>query len=259
MAEIPNRTLERAFSIMELLTRHPEGMALYELSNALSLPRSTTFNLAYSLVELGYVNFSKSSNKFALSLKLYEVGAHAVNDGGIMSAFHDCIADIHHQINETVHLGILAGKEVLYIAKKESTKPIRMVSYIGARAPLYCTALGKALLANMTDREIAGLYKETPFKAYTHNTITKLPALLSQMEHIRRQGFAVEREEHTEGVCCVAIAVCSPYRQEQYALSISAPIFRISDADVVRFSQLLLQARPHVMPFLQNGRNAENA
>lgn len=252
MAEIPNRTLERAFGILELLTRHPEGLALYELANTLSLPRSTAFNLAYSLVELGYVNFAKDTNKFTLGLKLYEVGAYAVNDSDIMTAFHDCMTDIHQQINETMHLGVLSGKEILYIAKLESTKPIRMVSYIGARAPLYCTALGKALLATMTDREITAMYKNSPLKAYTHNTITKLPALLAQMEQIRGQGFAVEREEHTEGVCCVAIAVRSPYRQEQYALSISAPIFRISDADIARFSQLLLQAHPRVLPFLQN-------
>lgn len=254
MAEIPNRTLLRGLSMLELLSRHPQGMALYELGEALDLPRSTTFNLAHSLTELDYAWYDGQTGKYSLGLKMFEVGSSAVNNIDVMQVIRGCMAEIHRQINETMHLGILSGAEIVYIDKMESTQSIRMTSYVGSRAPLHCTALGKAVLATMDDDQVRRLYDQTPLTAYTEHTIIQLPLLLEQLDQIRRRGYAVEREEHSPGVCCVGVALRDRDGAARYALSISAPIFRVNEQQVEQYAALLKKARPRIERFLQGAQ-----
>lgn len=82
-----------------------------------------------------------------------------------MRLIRGCMAEIHHKINETMHLGVRAEQDTLYIDKLDSTQSIRMTSYVGSRAPLYCTALGKAILSTMDDGEVRRLYADVPMTA----------------------------------------------------------------------------------------------
>jgi len=252
MAEVPNRTLQRGLNMLELLSRHPGGLALYELGEMLNLPRSTAFNLAHTLTDLDYAWFNPETGKYSLGLRMFEVGSGAINSIDVMRVIRGCMAEIHQQVNETMHLGIASGMDMLYIDKLESTRSIRMISYVGSRAPLYGTALGKAVLATMRDEEVRAMYREIPLKPIGPNTITRLPALIEQLRAIRERGYAVEREEYNEGVCCVGVALKNRDGRALYALSVSAPVFRVGDAEIERYSDLLLQAQPRIERFLRS-------
>ena len=119
-----------------------------------------------------------------------------------------------------VHLGVRAERDTLYIDKLDSTQSIRMTSYVGSRAPLYCTALGKAILSTMDDDEVRRLYADVPMTALTPHSITSLDRLLEQLAEVRSMGYAVEREESNENVCCVAIPLRNREGRAVYALSV---------------------------------------
>ena len=105
-------------------------------------------------MELDYAWFDAQTNRYTLGLKMFEVGSASLHRLDIVAAIRNCMTEIYRQINETMHLGVRAEKDILYIDKIESTRSIRMISYMGSRAPLYCTALGKAILADLPDAQV---------------------------------------------------------------------------------------------------------
>lgn len=117
--------------------------------------------------------------------------------------------------------------------------------------PLYCTALGKALLSGMTDDQIRRLYGQEKLKAYTPHTITDVETLLSQMETIRQDGYAVEREENEPNVCCVAVPLHNAAGEAVYAMSVSAPAFRMQEEELRRCVELLGEIRDRIEPYLK--------
>ena len=252
MAEIPNRTLQRGLEMLELLGRNPGGLALSELTQTLELPRSSAFNLAQSLVKLGYAFQEAESGKYRLGLKMFETGASAVQQMDVMEIIRSCMAEIHEKINETMHLGVRSGTETVYIDKRDSTQSIRMSSYVGAHAPLHCTSLGKAILSTYSDEEIRQLFDMETLPAITQHTITTVAELLFQMQTIRRLGYAVEREENNANVCCVAVPLRNAEGRAVYALSISAPLFRMGEKELSHCAQLLLKAQPRIERFLKD-------
>ena len=252
MAEIPTRTVQRGLDMLELLGTHAEGMALCELAQALHLPRSTAFNLAQTLTHLGYATQQEDTGKYRLGLKMFEIGAGAMHQVDVMELIRSCMAEVHHKINETMHLGVRAERDTLYIDKLDSTQSIRMTSYVGSRAPLYCTALGKAILSTMDDAQVRALYADVPMTALTPHSITSVDKLLEQLAAVRSRGYAVEREENNENVCCVAIPLRNREGRAVYALSVSAPSFRMGEDEITRCAGLLLDIQPRIEPFLKN-------
>lgn len=252
MAEIPNRTLQRGLEILRLLGEHPEGMALCELAQALRLPRSSAFNLAQTLACLGYATHQEDTGRYRLGLKLFEIGAGALNQVDVMEVIRGCMAEVHQKINETMHLGVRSERDTLYIDKLDSTRSVRMSSYVGARAPLHCTALGKAILSTMEEGQIRSLYEGQTLEAVTPRSITSLEALLAQVAQAREAGYAVEREESNDNVCCVAVPLRNREGRALYALSVSAPSFRMDEEALLRSAGLLKEIQPRIERFLQN-------
>lgn len=158
MAEAVNRSLQRGLQLLELLSEHPEGMELHEICKALELPKSSGHNLLQQLVQSRYVWVS-SHGKYRLTLKTFEVGASAVHATEISQVLRQYMQEVFAVCNETMHCGVLSGREVLYIDKIESTQSIRMASHVGIRMPLYATAMGKAFLAAMPGRSGAHTFQ----------------------------------------------------------------------------------------------------
>ena len=183
---------------------------------------------------------------------MFEIGAGAMHQVDVMELIRGCMAEVHHKINETMHLGVRAERDTLYIDKLDSTQSIRMTSYVGSRAPMYCTALGKAILSTMDDDEVRRLYADTPMTALTPHSITSLDRLLEQLAEVRSRGYAVEREESNENVCCVAIPLRNREGRAAYALSVSAPSFRMGEEAIAHCADLLLGIQPRIEQVLKN-------
>jgi len=223
----PIKVLDKTFSILDILLQHDFSMHITEISEKLKLYPSTTHRILDTLKHWGYVEQDPKSQKYRLGLKLLTLGMAKLHQMDLVKEATPYLKELVDQCNETIHLGVLEEGEVLYLAKEESSQTIRMISYVGKRAPLHCTALGKVLLAHLSPEERKKTLEGKVLPPLTENTITDKEQLERELSKVREQGFALDREENEKDVCCVAAPIRNYQGKVIAALSISSPIFRI--------------------------------
>jgi len=167
------------------------------------------------------------SNRYRLGLHLYDLGCQALDHVNIRDEARPLMTRVAYEVGETVHLALLDRAEVLYIERVESQRSLTMGSKLGARNPVYCTALGKAILAFSPESEVDGVLAGSRLEARTRNTITKVLALKRELERIRERGYAIDDEEIEEGVRCVAAPILDASDCAVAAISVSGPSSRI--------------------------------
>jgi len=225
--DYPIKVLDKTFSILDILIQHGSSMHMTEISKKLDLYPSTTHRILDTLKHWGYIEQDPHTQKYQLGLKALELGMAKLHQMDLVREATPYLKELVKQCNETVHLGVLEGGEVLYLAKEESSQTIRMISYVGKRAPLHCTALGKVLLAYLSAEERKKILGEKVLPRLTENTITDKMELEKELGKVREQGFALDREENEKDVRCVAAPIRNYLGEVIAALSISSPIFRI--------------------------------
>jgi len=223
----PIKVLNKTFSILEVLLQQGSAMNMTEISKKLDLYPSTTHRILDTLKYWGYVEQDSHTQKYQLGLKALELGMAKLHQMDLVREATPYLKELVNQCNETAHLGVLEKGEVLYLAKEESSQTIRMISYVGKRAPLHCTALGKVLLAYLSTEERKKILGEKVLPRLTENTITDKRELEKELDKVKEQGFALDREENEKDVRCVAAPIRNYQGKVIAALSISSPIFRI--------------------------------
>ncbi|GAA2401534.1 IclR family transcriptional regulator [Catellatospora methionotrophica] len=247
----PVKSADRTLELLEALAEGgPRG--LVELSRELDIPKSSLHGLLRTMSQRGWVEADATGTRFGLGVRALQVGAAYLDSGDSIELVNAALDALAERFGETVHLGRLDGPNVVYIAKRESAHPLRLFSAIGRRLPAHATALGKALLAARPDGEVDRLL-EWPLAALTSHTITAPDALHAELDRIRDTGHAEDREENTEGIMCLAVAV--PLRSPAVdAISVSVPLARLRDttaADIVaalHHHTAQLRAAAHLLP-----------
>lgn len=236
----PVKSAYRTLDVLEALAAGPRTFGA--LARFLDIPKSSLHGLVATLRERGWVEQGPDGTVL-LGLQALQVGTAYLDADESVSATAGLLDQLAAATGETVQLARLDGPEVVYLAKRDSTHPVRLISAIGARLPAHATALGKALLATREPAEVRRLLRP-PLPALTTSTITDVDRLSDELQKTRRRGYAVDREEATEGLCCVAIA--APGGQPALdAISVSIPTFRLS-----------AQRRRHVVAALLGARDA---
>jgi len=223
----PIKVLDKSLSVLELLLQKGSPMNMTELSKKLGFYTSTIHRILDTLKHWGYVEQDPHTQKYQLGLKALELGMAKLYQMDLIREATPYLKKLVNQCNETVHLGVLEAGEVLYLAKEESSQTIRMCSYVGRRAPLHCTGLGKVLLAHLTEKERKKILGEKVIPRLTKNTLTDKKELEKELDKVREQGFALDREENEKDVRCVAAPIRNYQGEVIAALSISSPAFRI--------------------------------
>ena len=198
----------RALSVLESLSRK-RSASLEELSREIGLAKPTVYRFLQTLQELGYARRDESE-RWAMTLKTFNVGSRALDH-----------LDLHSAAR-----GVLEGDSAVYVLKIESKYTIRMFSRVGRRIPLYCTAIGKVLLAYSGLPERKAALEGLRLVAFTPKTITTRSGLDAELKLIRAQGFGRDAEEHEEGIACLGAPIFDNDRAVVAALSVSWPLFR---------------------------------
>jgi IclR family KDG regulon transcriptional repressor len=214
----------RVLSVLESLSRK-RSVGLEELSREIGLAKPTVYRFLQTLQELGYARRDESE-RWAMTLKLFNVGSRALDHLDLYAAARPVAEDLAAHLGEAVHMGVLEGDSAVYVLKIESKYTIRMFSRVGRRVPLYCTAIGKVLLAWAGAEERREVLEGLRLVALTPRTISSRSALEVELEKIRRQGFATDDEEHEEGIRCIGAPVFDHEGGAVAALSASWPRFR---------------------------------
>lgn len=225
------QSIQRVFSLMEALSDKPEGEGLMRLASETGLSKSTAHRLLSNLIHLGYVLQDKDTKKFFLTVKLFEVGSRVVQRLSILDIAKPFMFDLSRKLGEIVNLAVRIQNDVLYIYIEEGGKnAVRVAAHIGARNPMYCTAVGKAIMAFMTDEEVAAVWKQSDVVRHTPTTITDFDAFMQTIHAVRRTGLAFDEEELEPGIWCVGSCILNYSNVVQGALSVSAPMSRLTDA-----------------------------
>lgn len=242
----PVQSAGKIFKIIETLSK-TGPIGLVELSNMLGLHKSTAFRLLNSLIYMGYVTQEDETSKYKLSFKILEVAGRLLDKLDIVSIVHPYIMKLAEQCGETVHLVQRSGIDTVYIDKVESeANSIRMVSKIGTTIPMYCSAVGKSILATLPREEVENIWNSTSIYMRTPSTITNLNTLYETLDLVRTQGYALDNEENEEGVRCIAACILDNRGMAENAFSISAPVTRMTDERIAVFSKFVLEMKVRI-------------
>lgn len=237
------RAAQRLFALLETLARQG-AMGVTELGAATGLSKATVFRLLNTLVALGYARKEAGTEKYRLTYKLLGIAGHLLEQSDLRSMVRPYLEQLAATTGETVHLVQREDDHLVYIDKVEPTvNSIRMVSRVGMAQPLYCTAVGKALLAAQPEREARELWGRTDARALTPYTLVQWETFSVELSRVRACGYAVDNEENELGVRCVAVALPDYSGQCRHAVSISAPVSRVPEERVQELAARLLAFR----------------
>lgn len=223
-------SLEKGMKVIEILAEKEE-LTVSQVASHLGLNRSASHRFLATLRELGYAE-KNAASRYHLTFKLLELGMKVADRFEIRQIARPYMQELAVKYNETVNVGYWDGKGIVHLDKVSSQEILRMDTGIGTRAPAHCTALGKTILAHLPQDELNRFLESNPLEPITPRTITSVERLLEELEQIRTQGFAVDNQELSLGLRCVAAPVFDYSGYPLYALSVAGHDTRITD-DVV--------------------------
>ena len=177
--------------LIEQLASHPAGASLQRLAQETGLAKSTVHRLLASLVSLGYAAQEPETGRYRLTLKMFELSSGIVNSMEIMDVAKAHLERLSQRTGEAVHLVIRDARDIVYIYKTESG-PMRMSSRVGLRSPLYCTGVGKAILATLPPEEVEDVWNHSSLKKLTSRTVVDLTEMQDQLAEVRANGYAID-------------------------------------------------------------------
>lgn len=238
-------TVAKAISILDILASKADvGVSLSELCTLIDIPKSSTHRYLVTLQELGLAE-RKSNDRYCLGTKVIELAGAYLLKSDLRNDSQAALDELAEITGETVHLAVPSGTEVVYIAKVESKHALSMFSHIGARLPMHCTALGKAILAYSDSHELHAVLTK-PLITRTPNSITSLNALENELTLIRSRGYAIDNEENELGIRCVGAPIFDYTMKPIGAISVSAPGDRMDQERCHSLGPLVQQAAQKV-------------
>jgi DNA-binding IclR family transcriptional regulator len=255
-------SVANAIRLTKAFSEQDHEMGISGLAVRLGLAKSTVHRLASTLVEYDILEQNRENGKYRLGLALFELGALVRRKMDAVSESRGQMHSLVESTGETVQLAVLDHLSVLYIRIRESRQAVRMSSSPGSRAPAHCTSVGKVLLAHQP-QEVVRQVIDGGLKRYTENTITSPDALAEELAAIRARGYAIDDEEIEVGLRCVAAPIRDHTGQVTAAISVAAPVQRMSKktlqttAPSVMAAADLISRRLGYLPTLAGAHMAE--
>ncbi|MDQ0510385.1 IclR family transcriptional regulator [Ancylobacter amanitiformis] len=226
------QSLDRAIALLEVLARS-DGLTLSEVARAAELPTSTVHRLLTTLERRGLVGHDASTGQWMVGLGLFRVGSAYLRIRKLPEIGRVLLRELSHGVDETVNLSLIDGPHLICVAQVESHAAVRAFFRIGGDLPIHASGGGKAILAAMNPEARRAWLGGDQLPRYTEHTHVSRRALQADLADIATRGFAIDDEEHTPGMRCVAAAVLDEWREPVGAISISAPTVRMSPERIV--------------------------
>jgi DNA-binding IclR family transcriptional regulator len=238
-------TIKKAIDILDLLAGSP-SLSLAEIVRSLELPKSSVHGILETLCSEKLVEKEESTARYHLGVRLVELGNRASLGLDICRIAAPFLHGLNEKFDETVHLTVLDRDEVLYVDCIESKRRLRTYSVIGIRAPLYCTSVGKAILAFMKDEEIRRIAKQKGLARITSTTLDTEEKLFAEVARIRDSGYAVDDMEHEDHLRCVGAPIRNAKGEAFASLSLSGPAERNTKERIVEIAPSVMEAADEI-------------
>ncbi|WP_070106560.1 IclR family transcriptional regulator [Burkholderia plantarii] len=224
----------RVHDILDALKTTRRPTSARDLLALTGMPRSTLYLTLDALERRQWLE--KIGDGYAIGVALFEIGSTYLLADFTLDAFRREAAWFVAKHNEAVQMAVLDRAEVVYLAREDPSRAVRLVSNIGSRLPAHCSALGKALLASLADETVQVLLPAR-LHALTERSLTRRAELIEALAGVRASGYAIEREEACTGLACLAVFVGVSSVGKRIAVSTSVPVDRL---DAKRERRLLV-------------------
>lgn len=233
------QTLDRALDVLDLLSGR-EGMTLTEIAEALGQSVATMHRVLGTLELRHYVEMTPDRQLWHVGAGAFRAGSAFLRRSNVQERSRPAMRDLMRQTGETANLGIDWQGQVLFLGQVETHEAIRAFFPPGTLAPMHCSGIGKALLAEYDAERLAPILRDLPEGAFTARTQTQPAALMAELARIRAQGYAVDDEERAAGMRCVAAVIRNNFGEAIAGISVSGPVQRIT---TVRLPELGAQVK----------------
>ncbi|MDR1946922.1 MAG: IclR family transcriptional regulator [Desulfovibrio sp.] len=221
------RAVIRAFQILECLTHEIKGLRITDLTRLTGLHKATVFRMLNTLIGMGYVTKSPESDYYKPTLKILSVSNRLLSRYELRSIAAADIQRLADDSGQAVHLSVPDADETVIVEKVEVHSPFRLAFHIGRRAAMYSTGTGKVFLAHMPQDELEAYMARVPLEPLTPSTVRDREQLTRELAKVRRVGYAVDQEEATPGVGCVAAPIMDFSGRVAAAVSVTGAVAAI--------------------------------
>jgi DNA-binding IclR family transcriptional regulator len=233
-------SLDRAVSILDLLGESSSPLSLADICHQMALHKSTAHRSLMVLEHRALIERT-GDNRFRLGMRLHELGNRAVQQVDLRTRANPYFSRLSAGLGETIHLGILNKTSVVYLDKMELKHKVCLQSRAGNSNPVYCTSMGKALLAFQPLEAIDRIIAKIRFVRYTEKTICTREALLKSLDKVREFGYSIDDQEIEMGVRCVGAPIFDGNHRPIAAMSVSGPSSRITIQSVPSIAEQVLR------------------
>jgi IclR family transcriptional regulator, KDG regulon repressor len=248
------KAVNKTILILETLAGR-DSVGVTEIATLTGMSKATAFRFLTTLETLGYVRQDGENSQYSLTLKLFEVGNLVRARRTKLDDIKPLLAKLAEDTKETVHLATIESGHLVYLDKIESTLSLKvsMMSEIGHSAPLYCTGVGKVLLAFLPKEKTLPVVERIDLKRYTPNTITDQNQLINELQRIKDAGYALDNEEHELGVRCIAAPIRNSNDDTVAALSVSVPSVRLTNEKLEQYRSKVLETASAISDIVGTG------
>ena len=233
-----NRTVQRAIQILSYTAAHPEGVTLDELCGQFTLPKTSAYDILVTLVQEGMLSIKPGAKQlYQIGIFAYRIGMSYPDANDTLKLIASELTELAHSSCRTAFFGKLSGREVVYILKEMPENPIITTATVGSTAPLYCTSLGKTLLAFLPKEQSDALLSDMEIQPRTQYTLKDADELARDLDLIRARGYALDFREYEEHMVCASAPVYQRSGTLEGAVSISG-FYRPED-DYEKAGQLI--------------------
>lgn len=235
-------SVRNAARLLKVFRSRERELGVSELARRLEMGKSSVHRVLTTLVAEGLVEQNPATGNYRLGILMFELGEAVRVHMDLHAAAGPVLAALREQTRESCQVGILDGCDVVYVDRLESPQTLRLFTETGRRVPVNCTSSGKVLLAHLDDAELDRVLAEAPMAALTPRTITDRDRLADELATVRRRGFAEAVEERELGVVSIAVPIRDVRGEVVAALSIGAPLARLSPSVRRRLVPVLVEA-----------------
>ena len=219
--------LGHAFAVLEVFYGADVEMGLQQVTAQTKITKSSAFRILFTLEHLGYLVKDPTTGKYSLGRRLFEAAGKARSNRSVVQVAQPHMRSLHAAFGETVNLGALQNREIVYVDVIEGRYAFRMTTDTGSAAPLHASALGKTILAHLPVAAVDALLAEVGMPRLTARTITNRKKLFDALKRARQQGYAMDNEEIEPGAVCVAAPILTATGEAVYGISVSGPSQRM--------------------------------
>ncbi len=223
------KTLDRGLRVFAAFTPQQPEASLTDISELLGVDPSTARRFVYTLETLGYLERNEETKLYRVSPKTYALTVSLSGPRNLRKVSLPFMESLRDTTGETVILGVRDAAEMVVIEAVETKHPLVPRGWIGGRVPIYCSAMGKSVLANLPHTEVIRLLDTITLTPYTKNTLTNRMDILAELKEAQERGWFINKEEFSVGVVSVGAPIFSGDRQIAGAVCIDVPTVRITN------------------------------